>query len=186
MSHFPRRRQDADALRDAMLAAAGVIDLRQGGPNIEGATAIDANDNGAAAVEYGYQFKDVRRSVYTPAFRNNRLEIFESFDFADINQPIGRREQSTVATQALFMMNHPFVRQIAAQTARRALAKGKLDDAVRLDQICLWIFARPATAAERTALLPAVAAARSPAETENAWARVAHALFASVEFRYIE
>jgi len=162
-----------------------VIDMKQGGPNIEGATAIDANDNGAAAVEYGYQFKDTRRSVYTPAFRNNRLELFESFDFADINQPIGRREQSTVATQALFMMNHPFVRQMSAQTARRALAAGEMSDDARLDLISLWLLARPAAKAEREALLPTVAAARSPVETENAWARVAQALFASVEFRYI-
>ena len=183
-SRFPRRRLDAESLRDAMLAAAGVIDQQVGGPNIQGATSIDSNDNGAAAVEYGYQFKDFRRSAYTPAFRNKRLELFEAFDFADINQAIGRREQSTVVTQALFLMNHPFVREMAHRTAKRLLLSPFDDNRGRLDQITRWILSRPATEAEADILLPSLKSASSQTDLEKAWTNIAHALFASVEFRY--
>jgi hypothetical protein len=184
LSRFPRRRLDAESLRDAMLAAAGVIDQQVGGPNIQGATSIDSNDNGAAAVEYGYQFKDFRRSAYTPAFRNKRLELFEAFDFADINQAIGRREQSTVVTQALFLMNHPFVREMAHRTAKRLLLSPFDDNRGRLDQITRWILSRPATEAEADILLPSLKSASSQTDLEKAWTNIAHALFASVEFRY--
>jgi hypothetical protein len=184
LSRFSRRRLDAESLRDAMLAAAGVIDQQVGGPNIQGATSIDSNDNGAAAVEYGYQFKDFRRSAYTPAFRNKRLELFEAFDFADINQAIGRREQSTVATQALFLMNHPFVREMAHRTAKRLLLSPFDDNRGRLDQITRWILSRPATEAEADILLPSLKSASSQTDLEKAWTNIAHALFASVEFRY--
>ena len=184
LSRFSRRRLDAESLRDAMLAAAGVIDKQVGGPNIQGATSIDSNDNGAAAVEYGYQFKDFRRSAYTPAFRNKRLELFEAFDFADINQAIGRREQSTVATQALFLMNHPFVREMSQRTAKRILLSPFDDNRARLDQITRWILSRPATEAEADILLPSLKSASSQTDLEKAWTNIAHALFASVEFRY--
>ena len=184
LSRFPRRRLDAESLRDAMLSAAGVIDQRVGGPNIEGATSIDSNDNGAAAVEYGYQFKDFRRSAYTPAFRNKRLELFEAFDFADINQSIGRREQSTVATQALFLMNHPFVRDMSDRTANRLLLTPNGTNRAKLDELTLWILSRPATEAEADILLPSLKSASNQTDLEKAWSNIAHALFASVEFRY--
>ena len=73
LSHAKRRRLEAEEIRDALLLAAGRLDLARGGPNF-GAT--------TPASEYGYIFTDVRRSVYTPAFRNRRLELFEVFDFA--------------------------------------------------------------------------------------------------------
>ena len=56
-------------------------------------------------------------------FRNALPEIFEVFDFADPSMVTGRRNVSTVAPQALFLMNHPFVITAIANdgptTARR-------------------------------------------------------------------
>ena len=92
------------------------------GPNIAGAGDIDPNTTGAQNIEYGLRFKDTRRSVYTPAFRNKRLELFEAFDFGDINSPMGQRNVSTVAPQALFFLNHPFVVDQARAAAERTLA----------------------------------------------------------------
>ncbi|MBI1322442.1 DUF1553 domain-containing protein [bacterium] len=184
LSRFPRRRLDAESMRDAMLSAAGLLDMTFGGPNIAGAKAIDANDNGAASLEYGYKFEDVRRSVYAPAFRNKRHDLFEAFDFADINQPLSKRERSTVAPQALFFMNHPFVRTMAEKCAQRVTDENLKDAPARLDSLCLRILSRQATEAEAAALLPAVVDAENEDERLQAWADVAHALFASVEFRY--
>lgn len=184
-TRFPMRRLDAEAIRDSLLSASGTLDLTVCGPNIEGARAIDANDNGAGSIEYNYKFADTRRSVYTPAFRNKRLELFEVFDFADINQPIGQREQSIVATQSLYLMNHPFVTDMAEKTAQRLLAEPLAHDRERLNQLTFWVLSRPATEAEAQVLLPLVQTANSEQLRQQAWARVAHALFASTEFRYI-
>ena len=75
--------------------------------------------------DYGYVSKETRRSVYLPVFRNALPEIFEAFDFADASVVVGVRNTSTVAPQALFLMNHPFVREQAAAAARRLLEETK-------------------------------------------------------------
>ena len=79
-----RVRLDAESIRDAMLIVSGRLDLHMGGPNIVDAKAM-AKATRQQPAEYGYVFTDVRRSVYTPAFRNRMHELFEVFDFADQN-----------------------------------------------------------------------------------------------------
>src|SRR5262249_35182606 len=86
-----RRRLEAECIRDAILVASGKPDRPAGGPTIKKGTTS----------EYGYTFDDTRRSIYTPVFRNRLLELFEAFDFPDPNLVIGKRNVSTVATQAL-------------------------------------------------------------------------------------
>ncbi|HEY1051956.1 MAG TPA: DUF1553 domain-containing protein, partial [Prosthecobacter sp.] len=109
LGRMNRKRLDAECIRDAMLSAAGTLDRAFGGPGVSEVKAIDANDQKIQNIEYGYQFLDTRRSLYTAAFRNVRHPLFEVFDFADINGPIAQRTTSTVATQALFLMNSPKV-----------------------------------------------------------------------------
>lgn len=89
-----------------------------------------------------------------------------------------------MVTQALFLMNHSFVQEMAGRTAKRLLLLPINNDHARLDQIALWIVSRPLTEAESKILLPIVFSVSGQKDPENAWAKVAHALFASVEFRY--
>ncbi|MFZ9839000.1 MAG: DUF1553 domain-containing protein [Opitutaceae bacterium] len=135
LSHAHRRRLEAEEIRDALLWAAGRLDPAVGGPNL-GAK--------PPASEYGFVFADLRRSVYTPAFRNRRPELFEAFDFADINAPLARRHATTVAPQALFLLNHPFVieqaRHAAGRLARELPAAG---DDTRFAHACQLILGRP-------------------------------------------
>jgi hypothetical protein len=122
LSHQNRKRMDANALRDAMLSMAGTLDRRFLGPTVGDETVVvDSNDTKVLNQEYNYVFTDSRRSVYTPAFRNKRLELFEVFDFGNNNMAIARRNTSTVSPQALFMMNHEFVVQQSQAAARRVL-----------------------------------------------------------------
>ena len=109
-----RQRLDAECIRDAMLAVGGELATRDGRPDVSGrarsrTTVIVANDR--------------RRSVYLPVFRNALPEIFEVFDFADPSMVTGRRNVSTVAPQALFLMNHPFVIEQSRAAARRLLGR---------------------------------------------------------------
>jgi hypothetical protein len=183
-SHANRRRLEAEEIRDAILWTSGKLDLAVGGPNI-----VLGPGSAAQGYEYGYVFADLRRGVYTPAFRNRRLDVFEVFDFADANAPIGVRPVTTVAPQALYLMNHPFVIEQATLAAQRTLAAVTGSDAARLEHAYRVALGRPPTAQERAVALQFVAAAAPPDSGDqarlDAWAQVHQALFACVDFRYL-
>jgi hypothetical protein len=181
LSHANRRRLDAEQIRDAMLFVSGALDRTVGGPNIRGANAAASESAAASAVEFGYQFTDVRRSLYTPAFRNNRLELFALFDFGDINSSQGQRHTSTVAPQALYFLNHPFVLEQARLAAQHALTLPGTQDE-RLVQVFRRSLGRPPLAAERTACLHLLG---ETAGSPEAWAMIHQTLFGSVAFRYL-
>jgi hypothetical protein len=173
--------------------AAGRLDRTIGGLSIVGAGEIDANDTAAQTIEYGYVFDDVRRSVYTPAFRNRRPVLFEAFDFADINASSGGRQASTVAVQALFLANDPFVVEQSASWAARILADPatSVDDSV--GTMYREAFARPPSSDELAAARGFLSAQtalhggdfaidpRQPA----AWADLAHAIINAKEFIFV-
>jgi cytochrome c553 len=178
-----RERLDADALLDALLAVAGRLDLTPGGQTFKAGLTSD----------YAYKHADARRSVYVAAFRNVMNEALEAFDAADPSTVTGRRNASTVAPQALFLLNHPFVQEQATAAAARLMADGPTDAAARAEVAYRWTLGRPPTAAERRVVLGYVNAADGAAAglTGNdaeraAWAQVFHALFASIDFRYVE
>ena len=177
-----RRRLDAEQIRDGLLAAAGRLDRTLGGLSIAGAGEIDANDTAAQTIEYGYVFDDVRRSVYTPAFRNRRPPLFEAFDFADINASAGGRQASTVAVQALFLGNDPFVVEACRAVAQRVRAEA-LTDEDRLDRAFRLLVGRRPSAGERSAAVDFLA--RVGGEPE-AWAVLCQAIVSSPDFRFLD
>lgn len=180
-AHANRRRLDADQLRDTILAVSEQLKLDYLGPNITGAGEIDANNFSAQNIEYGYVFADTRRSVYTPAFRNKRLELFEAFDFGDINSGTGQRNVSTVAPQALFLLNHPFVVEQARAAAERTLAQAGSDEE-RITTVFRRTLGRAPSATELAKCRRFLGA---PASLEQ-WAELQQTLFACLDFRYID
>jgi hypothetical protein len=186
-THANRRRLEAEEIRDAILATSDRLDLTVGGPNIANLPAMLAAAQGS---EYGYNFTDTRRSVYTPAFRNRRLELFEVFDFADINASAGQRTVTTVAPQALFLMNHPFVIEQAKLAAERLLRRAVPDDRQRIEQAYRVTLGRLPTAKERALALEFVGPAEGGDINATArlevWTEFVQSLFACVDFRYVE
>lgn len=186
-----RRRLDAECIRDTILTVSGTLEKKVGGPNVD-AGAVNSNDAGAQNLEYGYAFTDTRRSLYTPAFRNKRLELFEAFDFADINGPVGKRNTSTVAPQALYLLNHDFVIAQSRKAAERILgsAAARADDTEALvKQAYRETLGREPT--DREVRLAKDFVTVSPgdtdktAKTQENWSLLMQALFASVDFRYL-
>jgi hypothetical protein len=186
-----RRRLDAECIRDTMLTVSGALDQKIGGPNVD-AGAVNSNDAGAQNLEYGYIFTDLRRSVYTPAFRNKRLELFEVFDFADINGPVGKRNTSTVAPQALYLLNHEFAIAQSRKAADKLLgsvANGADETDGLIKRAYREALGREPT--EREARLARDFVAVSDGEPDKDakkrenWALLIQALFASVDFRYL-
>ncbi|MCO6457176.1 MAG: DUF1553 domain-containing protein [Pirellulaceae bacterium] len=175
------RRLDAEAIRDLVLSVSGELDLRFGGP------AVPAS----VKSEFGYEFPEGRRSVYLPVFRNRLHDLFEVFDFADPNLVSGRRHTSTLPTQALYLINSPFIMQQAGAAARRLLDEAAMDSE-RLRLLYRRALGREPSAAERDLALgylhsaPAGQAAPDERRAEQAWATVCQALMASLDFRYLK
>ena len=197
-----RRRLDAEALRDAMLTVSGKLDLRAGGPGVSDPSVLKGVGT-VTPTEYTYEFTDLRRSVYTPAFRNRTLELFEAFDFADPNTVAGKRNVSTVAPQALYLLNSPFVMDQSAAAAARLLAEHPAaSDEVRVERAFREALGRKPTDGEKSAVLAALARDSQPVRDlknadqaseasssdgrQAAWERVFQALFGCVDFRYLE
>ena len=167
-----RRRLQAETIRDSILAVSNQLDTKMGGPTIKEGTKI----------EYGYEFKGTRRSVYTPVFRNTPLEILAVFDFADPNLVVGERTTSNVPTQALYLMNSPFVREQANNAAKVLLAENLTDQSSRINQAYRRTLGRDATSSEREILLSFLDNQKDKAK---AWSQIFHGLYASPDFRYL-
>ena len=167
-----RRRLQAEAIRDAILSVSGKLDPVLGGATIKAGTSS----------EYGYKFDDTRRSLYTPVFRNTPLEILAVFDFADPNLVVGERTTSSVPTQALYLMNNPFVRTQAEAAARSLLDLKLADDSARIARAYRRTLGRDATSTEREVILKFLATEKDAAK---AWTQVIHSLYASLDFRFL-
>jgi hypothetical protein len=168
-----RKRLDAEAIRDAMLLVSGRLDRTAGGPTMK-----------KNVLERDYQFEDTRRSVYTPVLRNRLPELFEVFDFADPNMVMGKRNISTVPTQALFLMNSLFVMTQAERAAAATLKIPGLDEGQRVDQAYRKTLGRLPTPRERRLALDYLSVA--PDQRAAAWERFYQTLFACIDFRYIQ
>ena len=167
-----RRRLDAECVRDAILVVSGKLADERGGPTFSTSLAAD----------YGFKHTALRRSVYLPVFRNALPDLFEVFDFADPSTVTGRRNTSTVAPQALFMMNNPFVFEQAKHAAARLLAEDHLSDDARITRAYRLTLGRDPTEGERAVAAKFLAGG----DPKDAWATLFQALFASADFRYVE
>ncbi len=173
-SHAGRRRLAAEQIRDAMLAVSGQLSLEMGGQTYPAERAAD----------YGYVYSESRRSVYVPVFRNALPELFEVFDFAPSSMVTGKRNASTVPTQALFLLNHPFVREQADAAAERLLKESLTSDKDRITQVYRLALGRDPTSSERSLAMEHLG--RADGESKTVWAQLFHALFASADFRYLK
>jgi mono/diheme cytochrome c family protein len=123
-SRFPVRRLAAEEIRDSLLFVSGQLDSTMGGSLLKvknrgylfDHTSIDTTD-----------YNSPRRSLYLPVIRNNVFEMFQLLDFPDPAVPTGDRATTTVAPQALMMMNSDFVMQAADALAGRVLTTDSTD-----------------------------------------------------------
>ncbi|QEG43334.1 PSD1 and planctomycete cytochrome C domain-containing protein [Roseimaritima ulvae] len=125
------------------------------------------------------------RSVYLPIVRDEEPRCLEVFDFADANSPIGTRETSNTANQALYMMNNPFVIQQSQSLAER-IAKRHRRFEDRIDEAFRLTFARLPTASESSAAARLMRDLQSTTDDAQALAVLCQSLFASAEFRFID
>lgn len=187
---YPRRRLDAEAIRDTLLAVAGNLDRSPAGPHPfpEQSAWNFTQHNPFKAV-----YDSPRRSVYLMTQRIQRHPFLALFDGPDTNASTATRTTSTTPLQALFLMNDPFVHAQARRFATRLQAEQPTDKG-RIPLAFLLAFGRPATADEqeqaRDYLARVRASMRKGGLTENhivgrSWESLARVLFLSNEFVYV-
>ncbi len=191
--HNPKK-IDAEALRDSMLMASGKLDLqRPVGSEIakhgDGRIGLPRSPRGISSSSD----KPNYRSVYLPIARDNLPEALTLFDPADPNLVTGKREETNVPDQALYLMNNPFVIEQAEAMAKRLIAEADTP-LERFSKAFLLCYARPATNKEIEAtkafihnfLVTAGTDSQNRGKVNNlAFVSFCQSLLISAEFRYL-
>ena len=176
---FTPRRLEAEAIRDAMLQAAGSLDRSMGGSLLHVGNREFFFDHTS---KDGTRYDKTVRSLYLPVVRNNLFDGFMLFDYSDASTMQGDRAASVTAPQALYLLNSDLVDQAAAALADRT---SQLGDAKRIGAMFQAALSRPPTEAERAATLRFMSQYGERADSRRSWQALAHSLLASNEFLYL-
>jgi hypothetical protein len=188
---FERRRLDAEALRDALLAVSGKLDpARPGAPPFPAIDQWHWTQHNAFKEVYGSN----SRTVYLMTQRLQRHPYLALFDGPDTNTSTDARTRATVPLQALYLMNNPFVGECSKALAGRLIAaSGDPDTRIKLATALAWN--RPPTSeeierqsayVERYARELARAGAPQESIEREAWASLARVVLTANEFLYVD
>ncbi len=170
LGRFASRRLEAEAIRDSILFVSGQLDSSPGGP---------AGDN----------FNIRRRSLYVQTARWDRGSYAILFDAANPDSSVEARTVSTVAPQALFLMNNAFLLDEARHLAERSIRDVPIDVAdtatARIRRLYRLLFGR-LPGDEELAIGLQVAASGDPADNQAGLTDLAHVLLCSNEFVFID
>ncbi len=142
---FPRQRLDAEQIRDSLLMASGLLEDKLGGPAVFPPVPANFGVNAANAKAWTVSqnpHDQNRRSVYVFIRRNTAYPLLEAFDMANPNTVHSRREVTTVAPQALALLNSDMIYQWSEALAARVLQEAGNDESAQLDRLYQILFAR--------------------------------------------
>jgi cytochrome c553 len=147
---FPPRRLEAEAIRDSILTASGVLNERMGGP---GFSAFERNTNYVRVYAPKEQFgpAEFRRMVYMLKVRMEQDAVFGAFDCPDAGLVAPKRTQSTTALQALNLLNSRFILDQAELLSARIRREAGPQAGRELDQAFAVVLERLPDDAERSA-----------------------------------
>jgi hypothetical protein len=149
-----RRRLEAEAIRDSVLAVSGKLDRTMGGPSFQDFV-IDKPEH---SPHYEYHLHDPddprshRRSIYRFIVRSQQQPFMTTLDCADPSMQVDKRNESLSALQALALLNNGFMVTMAKHYANQLDARGG-DLSVKVDRAVYECLGRPATAEEREAFV---------------------------------
>jgi hypothetical protein len=155
--HKPVQRLDAETLRDSILAVSGALNVKMFGPpvpvrpDVTGQIVVGVDktegDN-KMPVDVPLQGDEFRRSIYVQVRRSRPLALLTTFDAPVMELNCERRQSSTVAPQALMLMNSQFMLEQAAKFAERARADAGTERARQLERVWQLAFSRLPSASE--------------------------------------
>jgi hypothetical protein len=176
LSHFNRNRLEVEALYDAMASTTNIIVRQESGQSLD--------------VE-----KDKNRAMYVLACNRSPKglgqevrKMFELFDYDSSGTPISLRPQSTTPAQSLFWLNSPLVEHFADKFAQRLLKMDRLNDEKRVEMAYLLALGRSPLKQETSDAIEYLTACATwqKMDRQQAWTSFCHALYGTVEFRYVD
>ena len=191
------QRLEAEAVRDALIAVGEGLDRRVGQSLLTVKNRAYFFDHTSKDLT---DYRSQRRSIYLPVVRNNVYDVFQLLDYPDAAVPNGDRPTTTIAPQALLMMNSEFVEKCSADLAATLLEERMGNDQERIQRAYLRVYGREALPAEvteslsflgeiRAELMQAAATGdRTPerAWDKRAWESLCHVMLISNEVIYIK
>ena len=153
---MPRHRLEAETIRDSIMAVAGTLDRTLGGTAVFPYIDPDLFQSSTGRTWPGRPNEDTstwRRSIYVFSKRSIRYPLFEAFDQPDLINSCDRRNRSTIAPQALLLMNNELILMQADHFARRLESDAPGDLGMKIERAFQLALARPPTEFERTRAL---------------------------------
>ena len=198
----PRRRLDAEEIRDSLLLFGNGLDTRIGGGELvmrlynEGEF-VDKKRGVSSASKVNSTwagFDSRRRSIYLPVVRNGQPDVLALFDVADANAVTPVRNETTVASQAAFLLNSDFAGKQASSLAVDLIASFNTD-AKRLDVAFQRVLGREPTLTDQKEFLGFLSQAQQTRSTAGstadkaqnaAWTQTCQTIFCLNGFLYVE
>lgn len=186
------RRLEAEDIRDSLLSVSGLLDTQMGGSMLHvGNREFVFNHTSNDETTYD----TTRRSIYLPVIRNHLFDVFSLFDYSDASVPTGDRTTSTIAPQALFLMNSDFLTRCSQAFAERLAREVPSDQGARVARLYGLAFGRPPTDGETDESLAFVAAVSRELEKSDlsddfsplrGWEALCHVMLVSSEFLHLQ
>lgn len=166
---WPRRRLEAEVIRDSILCATGELKLDVGGPS----------------VPQEREEQNLRRTIYLFQRRSEMPSVMAMFDAPDSVTSCSRRQVSTVALQPLFMLNSQFMDRRAQVLAEKITKDVGEDHGQQVTQAFLRVLGRKPNAQERERSLVFFQGEESAESKTRRLSMLCHALMNLNEFMYI-
>lgn len=173
---MPRRRLEAEEVRDALLAVSGKLDSTMGGPSFE---LFEFEDDHSPRYKYVTMDRPelFRRTIYARAVRSVPNPWLEALDCPDPSLSAPVRTTTITALQALALLNNPFVVRQAEYLAERLESEAATPEG-RIERAYLLALGRPVRESERSAMIAYV--------TKYGLANACRVLLNTNEFVFVE
>jgi hypothetical protein len=149
---FPRKRLDAEEIRDSILVAAGKLEDKVGGPSVF--PPVPSNLNAGPLWQVSKDPQDYnRRSLYIFVRRSVPYPLLETFDMASAQQVHSKRDVTTTPLQALALYNSEIVFGWSQALAGRVIREVGNDESAQIDRLYQILFSRNPDDTEKATLL---------------------------------
>jgi len=178
---MPYQRLEVEAIRDAALAASGRLNGKMFGPSMYPhipPAALEGNSDPDKIWKESGEEESSRRTIYAFLKRSMLVPMLEVMDLCDISRTAARRQNTSVATQALTLFNGDFVNRQARYFAERLRREAGSDPAAQVDLAYRLALARPARKAEIATMVEFLQ--REPLE------QMCRVIFNLNEFAYVD
>ncbi len=184
LHHYPTRRLEAEAIRDALLAVSGRLDPQLYGRPIDPPrSAEDAKKRLFSGPLDGLG----RRSLYLKMSIMEPPKFLAGFNLPDLKLPTGKRDVTNVPTQALLLLNDPFVNAMARHWAAQLIQEPHASVEARVRAMFVRAVGREPSQIELARWHAALSDFATPGGGDlmkdgAAWAQIAHSIFNTKEF----